>query len=31
MGLGPLIKPIFRQTTNLILSRVGVDFRLWTN
>ena len=28
MGLGPLIKPIFRQTTNLILSRVGVDFRL---
>jgi hypothetical protein len=28
MGLGPLIKPIFRQTANLILSRVGVDLRL---
>jgi hypothetical protein len=28
MGLGPVIKPVFRQTTNLVLGRVGVDFRL---
>jgi len=28
MGLGPVLKPIFRQTANLVLGRLGVDFRL---
>lgn len=28
MGLGPLIKPVVRQTANLVFSRAGVDFRL---
>jgi hypothetical protein len=28
MGLGPVLKPIFRQVTNLLLSRVGVAMRL---
>jgi len=28
MGLGPVLKPIFRQVANLLLSRVGVTMRL---
>ncbi len=28
MGLGGIMWPVFRQTTNLVLGRAGVDFRL---